>query len=340
MDELGDHLEDVTEEGIATEALSRLGDPKQVAEAAIASYRRRSFLGRHPTAAFVVFGVTPVISQLVLVYIAALVIKTLCMAILGSGGFCVRQPIELVAWSWVVSLMILGCTSLAVIFYCELTRRSGISAKWPFLSGIVLGVMAVFWQRALFRESGLDGGVGFDCITLPAQFLVPLALGWWSLRRKREQHHFYATAFLVFAVSPLISLVVLWSASLVLWPVYPTWIKENFQRGALLAWASAFNLLIVIIPSIVASLFYCNLARRWGLNKKWMLVSCTVLASFAAMYCFSVTAADAKGHYYLHAGGLGQFWSPIQLLHFIVPLVVGWWFMRHGRNHDQLQLAS
>ena len=57
-EELSDHLEDFKEENMSTEAdvYSRLGKPEQVANAAVAAYRRRSFLGRHPTAAFLVFG--------------------------------------------------------------------------------------------------------------------------------------------------------------------------------------------------------------------------------------------------------------------------------------------
>ena len=64
MEELSDHFQDVTEEIMSTEASvsSRLGEPEQVAKAVVTAYRRRSFLGRHPTAAFLVFAVSPVVS--------------------------------------------------------------------------------------------------------------------------------------------------------------------------------------------------------------------------------------------------------------------------------------
>ncbi len=66
MEELTDHLEDLKEEGMDRNSFSRLGEPEQVAEAAAIVYRRRSFLGRHPAAAFLVFGVSPVVSLIAL----------------------------------------------------------------------------------------------------------------------------------------------------------------------------------------------------------------------------------------------------------------------------------
>ena len=41
-EELSDHLEDLKEESMETDALSRLGEPGQLANAAVAAYRRRS----------------------------------------------------------------------------------------------------------------------------------------------------------------------------------------------------------------------------------------------------------------------------------------------------------
>ena len=169
--------------------------------------------------------------------------------------------------------------------------------------------MAVLWQYSI------DDGIGFLSPILLAQIITPLAVGWWFVRRKREQSY-PVTTFWIFAVSPLVSLVFLWCASyLVMFLVslqfpFPRFDDEHFGHVALVALANTFNLLMVIVPSIAASLFYCNLAKRLDLGKKWMLVSCAVLGLFAASYCFSVTSADPKGHYYLH-DGLG-FWNPIR----------------------------
>ena len=63
MEELTDHFQDITEETMRADesVLSRLGEPDQVANAAVTAYRRRSFLGRHPALKFLVFGVSPTI---------------------------------------------------------------------------------------------------------------------------------------------------------------------------------------------------------------------------------------------------------------------------------------
>lgn len=63
--ELTDHFHDLTEENMNTEVdvSSRLGEPAQVADAAVAVYRQRRFLGRHP---ILVFGVSPVLALIVL----------------------------------------------------------------------------------------------------------------------------------------------------------------------------------------------------------------------------------------------------------------------------------
>jgi len=76
MEEVSDHFQDITEENMSTEAnvYSRLGEPAQVAKAAVTSYRRRSFIGRHPMAAFLVFAVSPVVSLIILFLTSAVLI--------------------------------------------------------------------------------------------------------------------------------------------------------------------------------------------------------------------------------------------------------------------------
>ena len=47
-------------------ANTRMGETQYVAEAAVAAYRRRGFLSRHPVAAFLAFAVSPLLAFLVL----------------------------------------------------------------------------------------------------------------------------------------------------------------------------------------------------------------------------------------------------------------------------------
>jgi hypothetical protein len=83
VDELTDHLEDLKEENMSTQAAmcSRLGKPGQVAEAAVTAYRRRSFLGRH---LILVFAISPVVSLIVL-FLASLALIGLIEVGVGIG---------------------------------------------------------------------------------------------------------------------------------------------------------------------------------------------------------------------------------------------------------------
>jgi hypothetical protein len=113
------------------------------------------------------------------------------------------------------------------------------------------------------------------------------------------------------------------------------------------------SLWVVVIPSILASIFYGKLAKRLGIGKKWILMSCVVLAATALMPICSARLSDIPGKSRLAVG----YWNPLyiehlvgtivwcfcnpqQLLQFLVPLAIGWWFMRRKRNQGQLQLAS
>lgn len=223
-EELSDHLEDFKEENMNTEAdvYSRLGKPEQVANAAVVAYRRRSFLGRHPTVAFLVFGLSPIASLVLL------------------ASFCM-------AGLWV----------------------SDEASKW-------MGVDTEQCLRNLKR---------FEPVTS--------------------------------AVMPYV-----------------------------------LSLLIVVIPSILASMLYCVLAGRLGIGRKWILVSCVVLAATALMPICSAELSDVPGKSRLMVGAwnplyiehlwgsiVWSFCSPRQLFQFFVPLAVGGWFVWRSRSCGRLQLV-
>jgi hypothetical protein len=217
VEEIADHLEDLKEENMGTDASSRLGDPNEVAEAAITSFRRRSFLARHPTAAFLVFAILP------------LVMLPLSMHLICVAG---------------------------VLIFCR----------------------AYEWFGYVPSSICLDRDATVKLTYLP-------------------------------------------------------------------------SLLAIIIPSLLASIFYCKLAKRLGIGRKWMLLSCMVVAVLALAcqcsfffsnglgenngFCLAVGFRFAYGNLDKMLAGL-----PWQLLQFLVPVVVALWFVRHGRNHDQVQLAS
>lgn len=210
MEELSDHLEDITEETMSTEAnvLSRLGEPNQVAEAAIVAYRRRSFLGRHPMVAFLVFAVSPVVSFVVLFVLAYCCLAgfwMFCDTVCGRFGFNTESfatpgPVGYSIWSWMGTLWLVALPAgLLSILYCKLAARLGIGKKWICVCSAALAAIAImpYWSA---RFSGIPGhSVYIFGLWIPVlfgwipniqqlcQFIVPLAIGWWFMRRTRDQ---------------------------------------------------------------------------------------------------------------------------------------------------------
>jgi hypothetical protein len=206
MEELSDHLQDITEENMSTEAkvCSRLGNPEQVAEAAATTYRRRSFLGQHPTAAFLVFAVSPVAIQFVFYFICLLAAKALVQfGFFGDphGKFVMPSPFTLDAVSNVGSfIFIVFPAILATILYCKLAKRLGFGKKWMFVSSIVLALMSVLpcWyvcfhmdaaghpivRAAIAIPSPRDWYDNNCLLMLLIQISAPLAICWWFMRRK------------------------------------------------------------------------------------------------------------------------------------------------------------
>jgi hypothetical protein len=216
-EELSDHLQDIEEENMSKEAYasSRLGNPNQVAEAAVAAYRRRGFLGRHPTAAFLVFGVSPVallVALFAVAFAAVLGLSEVCELL----GFDIQpifasmshfEPSASAVLPYALSLLtiVIPCV-FASLLYCRLARRLGLGKKWMLLSCAILAILAAIpccsvKLSGIPGESGLRWGVWnpesighsfhfFVWIVCQPrqlmQFFIPLAIGWWFMRRKHD----------------------------------------------------------------------------------------------------------------------------------------------------------
>jgi hypothetical protein len=202
MEELADHLADLKEEGMDQNSSSRLGEPEQVAEAAVTAYRRRSFLGRHPAARFLVFGVSPAVS-LVVLFIAS------SFSLMGLGMICERLGFNIDQGSHmatvgsalmclVMSLLTIIIPSiLASIAYCRLARRVGMGTTWVIGSCAIVAVLASFtsyWRAGSgywmlgFLWSGFFRYGSLVALTQHVVNLsIPLAIGLWFLRRKHDE---------------------------------------------------------------------------------------------------------------------------------------------------------
>ncbi|MFZ1936506.1 MAG: hypothetical protein WCB27_23505 [Thermoguttaceae bacterium] len=213
-EELSDHLDDLKEENMskAVDVVSRLGKPEQVAEAAVTAYRRRSFLGRHPTAAFLVFAVSPLVSQIGFFVITAVGVRILALladrlGILSDNGkYAPPGPVALEAMQYVFSFLFTVIPSiLAAILYCKLGRRFGVARQWVLVSCLVLALMAMqpWWCVRIGADAAghirvvsalmipfLSRGWSICCqlhVSQLIQLAVPLAIGWWFLRRVRSR---------------------------------------------------------------------------------------------------------------------------------------------------------
>jgi hypothetical protein len=211
VEELSDHLEDLKEENMGTDAdaYSRLGMPEQVADATVAAYRRRSFLRRHPAVAFLVFGLSPVasfVALIALVIAGLLVLPDGCgrpfFARLGQFGVSAS-----VTAAYLGSLLAVVLPSILVsMLYCWLARRAGIDKRWMLLSCAVLALVAALpmctakvspepadsWMRiGVWLPESASQSYRFFSWTFCRpqqlmQFLAPLAIGCWFMRRRSE----------------------------------------------------------------------------------------------------------------------------------------------------------
>lgn len=212
-DELSDHLEDFEDDAMSTDAdaYSRLGKPEQVADAAVVAYRRRSFLGRHPTAAFLVFGLSPLVSLICLFILVCVGLRLIGVTaerigLVSNEGFSTvpAGPIELAAGRYLFSLLtIIIPAILASIIYCKLAKRWYVGNAWILTSCVVLATAAMLpaWDvntkmidanghYAVCAGLWIPGWCGWVLpISVPQllQFLVPLAIGWWFMRCKGDE---------------------------------------------------------------------------------------------------------------------------------------------------------
>lgn len=200
VDELADHFEDLTEDAMRKEAdvAIRLGQPDQVAEAAVAAYRRRTFFGRHPSAAFWIFGISPVIAMLS-TFVAA------CLGVAAVSIACQKYGVRLAdkshlggfdpaVLSWALALFTTVLPAVLLTWlYCGLARRCRIDRKWMLASCGVLAVIAMLPLQSI-ALSELPGrslwtiGLGFPPGLLQSvQLIVPLAVGLWLARPSRQR---------------------------------------------------------------------------------------------------------------------------------------------------------
>ena len=318
--ELRDHLEDSSENGVDGDASSCLGEWRQVAGMTVTAYRRRSFLGRHSWAAFLVFVVTPAISLEVVFF----VLMVLWTAFSGTHTIRFRED------HGMLCLMLLAGSSFAGCLYDELAMWLAIRKKWVLVSCGMLGAAAMLLEF---------GFMGTATVMLLVQFAAPavVVLG---TRNWRRRQGFPATTLLLFLGSPVaMYLILMAAAALLLAALEPAllWLYGGANaHTALVVLAGAMSILVLFLPAVGTSVFYCRLVRRLGIDRRWMLAACFLLA-VAIEVLFSrqmaTTTFTSEHHGEVSIGlvmclilGFGQA---------LVPLSIAWWYMRRCRGQVQ-----
>jgi uncharacterized membrane protein YhaH (DUF805 family) len=195
MDELADHFQDVMEDTMKKNSnldalIARLGEADQVAETAIVAYERRTFLGRHPSAKFWIFAVSPVVTM-----VAAFVLA--CSGVMAFGELCGQCGVPLndqshlggvdprvVCWGIGLVTIILPAALLAMAYgWC--VRKWSVGRKWMLASCGVLAFIAMLPYQSISLsevqgESLWSIGLAFPpSLQQGIQMLVPLVVGLW-----------------------------------------------------------------------------------------------------------------------------------------------------------------
>ena len=184
--------------GMEAEAYARLGEPQQVAAAAVESYRRRNLLARHSALKFLVFGVSPILSLVVFAIAGLFVLSALAKGLgyVDGTGTHVGAAVKAILPYLLTALTIVVPAAVLTALYFSLARRLGIGRRWMLASCLVLSVLAGLAMcdvtvSELPGQSrltyGLGVGLGAADLLRMCKALAPLALGLWLLRRSRPQ---------------------------------------------------------------------------------------------------------------------------------------------------------
>jgi hypothetical protein len=190
MDELRDHVDDLTERGtdMATDTQIELwmGSPEELAAGAVADYRRTAWVRRHP---FLVFGIAPIPLAFLGVVLYLLAFAAIGYAVevatQSKGGLeaLPRNIILPVATGFTYSIRFVPFLFLAIAF-SMLAIRNRMSWWWlasSVLQVAILGGAATsqMHQSDVPGKSTLMVGIGvpFADWLQAIQVLVPLAIG-------------------------------------------------------------------------------------------------------------------------------------------------------------------
>jgi hypothetical protein len=149
-------------------------------------------------------------------------------------------------------------------------------------------------------------------------------------------------AFLAFAVSPLLAFLILMQIGLLALSVI-CWSlglvdNDGLHLGAVKAVINyVVPLAVIAVPSMLLAFFYCSLARRTVVGKKWMLVACGALVVISSATFCQLEFYGASDH-----GQLTLFFGVrygIQIVQFFIAAAFSWWLIRRSEGREPYSAA-
>ncbi len=152
---------------------------------------------------------------------------------------------------------------------------------------------------------------------------------------------------LMFVLLPVLSLPLLWVAKImsVVLLIKILGIEQGKTDVHSTVWRMAdaalpyFVVAMTALPVAVSAFCFCILARRTGVNWKWLMAACVLLAIVGGMGVAQLTLPTATSRGALSFGlGFSLRPSHAQMLQFLLPISIGGWAiwrqLRGGRMHS------
>lgn len=169
----------------------------------------------------------------------------------------------------------------------------------------------------------------FDRLGSPGQVAASAATQYRRARFSRRH------PVLMFVLLPVLSLPVLWALSIVglvlLTKLFGIESGKVVTSSVVWQWANACVPFVVValmtIPVSLAAAFFCRLAHKAGVDWKWSLAACGLLAVIGGLAVTQFVLPTNVSRGALSFGfGVSTHPSASQVLQFLLPLAIGAWF--------------
>jgi hypothetical protein len=317
LDELLDHLEDLKEATMSIEAPPRdgldavMGDPRQLAAEAGGEFRRRTFLGRRPVVAALIFLLAPLPFVSLLALTLMLIGQLAVYVILQTMGepALTRLGEYLDGKTWLA--LTLSVAQTATLWTaCRLAWRQRLSMCWTLFSIPSLAALAL----AMLMEDGAPAGT----YAMAAAALLPL-LAWglaaWRYARLpladdvTAPRYPRAALLLRSVATTWLSMVAYMLSIATVLSIVQALPGMDFTGREDVAWPITMLLLgSRYVPFALAAWVCCLTLPAWA-GKWWKgsLLACLVVALAASLFRATITTNPEQSPH--HSFSIGMLWG-------------------------------